>query len=173
MPFASARQAIPNPSNPSQAAERQRAEDFASKLHKLHDMLQEQLYLSQTQIEEQANKRRTPAPDYKVEDLVWLNGRNIKTQRPCRKLDDKNIGPCRVIEKISPTSYKLQLPEGLEKVHPVFLLSLLWWYSNDPLPGQHNDSPPPIHLDSNEEEWEVEKILDSRIHYGRLQYKAQ
>ena len=173
MPFASTRRAIPNPSNPSQAAERQRAEDFASKLHKLHDMLQEQLYLSQTQMEEQANKHRTPAPDYKVEDLVWLNGRNIKTQRPCRKLDDKNIGPCRVIEKISPTSYKLQLPEGLEKVHPVFHSSLLRWYSNDPLPGQHNDPPPPIHLDSDEEEWEVEKILDSRIHYGRLQYKAQ
>jgi hypothetical protein len=52
MPFASARQAIPNPSNPSQAAERQRAEDFASKLHKLHNMLQEQLYLSQTRMKE-------------------------------------------------------------------------------------------------------------------------
>jgi hypothetical protein len=123
-------------------------------------------------METQANKNRKPAPDYKPEDLVWLDGRNIKTQRPSRKLDDKNIGPCKVLEKVGSTSFKLKLPEGLEKLHPVFHSSLLRWHRDDPLPGQINDPPPPIMID-DQDEYEVEEILDSRAHYGRLQYKAK
>ena len=68
--------------------------------------------------------------------------------------------------------FKLKLPEGLEKLHPVFHSSLLRWHRDDPLPGQINDPPPPIMID-DQDEYKVEEILDSRAHYSRLQYKAK
>ena len=114
--------------NPSQEVEREKANKFATKIRKLHQELQEQISLSQTRMETQANKNRKPAPNYKPGDLVWLDGRNIKTQRPSRKLDDKNIGPCKVLEKVGSTSFKLELLEGLEKLHLVFHLALLQWH---------------------------------------------
>jgi len=44
---------------------------------------------------------------------------------------------------------------------------------NNPLPGQHIDPEPPVHVDG-EEEYEVEQILDSRL-FGKakkLQYRV-
>ena len=41
--------------------------------------------------------------------------------------------------------------------------------ANDPYPGQIAPPPPAIIID-REEEWEVETIVDSGLHYNRLQY---
>jgi hypothetical protein len=46
------------------------------------------------------------------------------------------------------------------KIHPVFHSNLLRLDPNDALPSQHIPPPPPIIVDG-EEEWEVERILDS------------
>jgi hypothetical protein len=43
--------------------------------------------------------------------------------------------------------------------------------SADTLPGQVDPEEEPIEVDGNPE-WQVDEILDSRIHRGRLQYKA-
>ena len=56
-----------------------------------------------------ANGSRKPAPLYKRGDYVWLSMKNIKTTRPTKKLDFKNIR-CKVIEPVGPSSYKLDLP---------------------------------------------------------------
>ena len=58
------------------------------------------------------------------------------------------------------------------KIHPVFHSNLLRLDPNDALPSQHTPPSPPIIVDG-EEEWEVERILDSQLHYRKLQYKAQ
>ena len=58
------------------------------------------------------------------------------------------------------------------KVHPVFHVSLLGTTANDPLSGQHIEPPPPVIVDG-EESWEVEEILDSRLHYRRGRYKVK
>jgi hypothetical protein len=65
----------------------------------------------------------------------------------------------------------------MTRLSKVFHTSLLRLAEDDPLPGQLNQPEPPILIaidESNEhEEWEVDKILDSRYHYGRCQYKVQ
>jgi hypothetical protein len=48
------------------------------------------------------------------------------------------------------------------KIHPVFHSNLLRLDTNDALPSQHIPPMPPI-IVNGEEEWEVERILDSRI----------
>ena len=55
------------------------------------------------------------------------------------------------------------------KIHPVFHVSLLEPISTDTIPGRKQIPPPPIIL-NNEIEYEVQKILDSRIKYKKLEY---
>ena len=55
------------------------------------------------------------------------------------------------------------------KIHPVFYVGFLQPVPQSTIPGRTFPEPPPILVD-NEEEFEVENILDSRIYRGRLQY---
>jgi len=48
-----------------------------------------------------------------------LNGRNIKTRRPSKKLDHKNYGPFQVEKIVSPLAVRLTLPKKW-KIHNVF-----------------------------------------------------
>ena len=81
------------------------------------------------------------------------------------------IGPFKVLQKVGYNAYKLELPPSM-KIHNVFHSSLLWLAPDDPLPGQQIPEPPPIVIDG-QDEWEVDKILDSRRHYQKLQYKVK
>jgi hypothetical protein len=163
-------QTDPQARHPKDKIELRRALDTAKKLHDLWEWLQEQIGLAQTRMEHFADQSRKPAPAYKVGDKVYLSARNIKTQRPSKKLDVKNLGPFEVLEKVGPTSYRLKLDEGM-KIHPVFHSNLLRLDPENPLPGQVIAPPEPIEIDG-EPEYEVEKVLDSRIRHGRVQYKV-
>jgi len=68
--------------------------------------------------------QRSEPPKYQIGDLVMLNGRNIKTRRPSRKLDHKNHGPFQVEKIVSPLTVRLTLPWKW-KIHNVFHVSLL------------------------------------------------
>ena len=63
---------------------------------------------------------------YKSGDTLWLNGENIQTMRPSRKLDVRRMGPFKVLEIVGDgqAAYKLGLPTQM-RVHPVFHISLL------------------------------------------------
>jgi hypothetical protein len=115
-----------------------------------------------------ADASRKPAPAYQPGDKVWLSSRNLRTQRPSKKLDSKNLGPFKVLEKVGATSYRLQLPASMQ-IYPVFHSNLLRLDPDNPLPGQIQEPPPPIKIEG-EEEFEVSKIKDSRRYRGRLQY---
>ncbi|QRW00944.1 hypothetical protein RhiJN_28962 [Ceratobasidium sp. AG-Ba] len=52
-------------------------------------------------------------PDYKVGDKVWLDAKNIETQRPSKKLDHQRLGPFKIAEQISPAAYRLELPASM------------------------------------------------------------
>jgi Chromo (CHRromatin Organisation MOdifier) domain len=119
-------------------------------------------------MQKQANKHRRN-PDFGPGDKVWITTKNWKTDRPSRKLDYQMAGPYEVLEKVG-HAFRVKLPESV-KVHPVFSADKLRKAASDPLPGQKNDPPPPVRV-SGEEEWEVEKILNSRLSRNTLQYQA-
>ena len=160
----------PKARHPKDKVELRRAVDTAKKLHGLWEWLQEQIGLAQTRMEHYANQSRKPAPAYQVGDKVFLSARNIRTQRPSKKLDSKNLGPFEVLERVGPTSYRLKLDNSM-RIHPVFHSNLLRLDPENPLPGQVQEPADPIEIDG-ELEYEVERILDSRLHYGRLQYRV-
>ena len=103
-------------------------------------------------------------PKYHEGDLVWLEGRNLRTNQPTAKLAARRHGPFPVEQVLSPVTYKLSLPLTWN-VHPVFHVDLLTPYQETPFHGRNYEHPPPD-LVANQEEYKVKKVLDVR-HYGR------
>ena len=79
--------------------------------------------------------------------------------RPYKKLDNKILGPFKIIEKKG-SLYKLDL-SNIIKVYPVFLVVLLFKVPDNALSRQVNEPPPPINIEG-ELEYEVEEILALR-----------
>ena len=109
-------------------------------------------------------------PKYKEGNLVWLEGKNLHTAQPTPKLGVRRHGPFKVVQVMSPVNYCLELPTQWS-IHPVFHINLLTPYCKTIMHGANYQCPPPDLVD-NTEEYEVKKILDSRLfsRRQRLQY---
>jgi hypothetical protein len=109
-------------------------------------------------------------PKYKEGDQVWLEGKNLRINQPTAKLVPRRHGPFKIIQVMSAVNYRLELPTQWS-IHPVFHIDLLTPYKETIMHGPNFTRPTPELIDG-EEEYSVEKILDSR-HFGRrrrLQY---
>jgi hypothetical protein len=109
-------------------------------------------------------------PKYKEGDLVWLEGKNLRINQPTAKLVPRRHGPFKITQVMSAVNYRLELPTQWS-IHPVFHINLLTPYKETIMHGPNFTRPTPELIDG-EEEYSVEKILDSR-HFGRrrrLQY---
>jgi hypothetical protein len=143
-----------------------RAEDFVVNLSDLSKELKKNLETASKKQENFANKHRTQAPEFKKNDKVWLNSSLILRNKN-KKLKPRKLGPFKIIKKISPVTYKLDLPKKY-RIHPIIHVSELEPYYEDNF-NRTQAPPPPVIID-DEEEYEVEKILDKRKHYGKIQY---
>jgi len=149
-------------------AEDQQVRSAVKALSEIHDHLRMEMHRAQLCYHETADTHRLPTLDYQVGDLVWLDTRNWKTQRPSAKLDHRRHGPFKIACKISSHAFRLELHSSMQ-VHPVFHVSLLEPAAQDPLLGQQQPPPPPVEIDG-EQEWFVDSILDSRMYRRLLQY---
>ncbi|QRW22942.1 Retrotransposable element Tf2 protein [Rhizoctonia solani] len=116
---------------------------------------------------ERMTSTRGVVPEYSVGKKVWLDGKNVELRTNSNKLDPKRLGPFEITEKISSHAYRLNLPETL-KIHDVFyvgLLSKVHESLSQPFPNQ----PPPETIEG-EEEYEVEKIINSKRQRGKWFY---
>jgi hypothetical protein len=105
-------------------------------------------------------------PKYKEGDQVWLEGKNLQINQPTAKLAPRRHGPFRIIQVMSAINYCLELPTQWS-IHPVFHIDLLTPYQETIMHGPNFTRPTPELIDG-EEEYSVEKILDSR-QFGRRQ----
>jgi hypothetical protein len=99
------------------------------------------------------NQRRTPAPEFHPGDKVYLDGTDMTTTRPSRKLSHKYLGPFPIERKIGNGVYRLRLPPSMSRIHPVFNVVKLTPASEDPIPGWRAVPPPPPEIVDGEEEW--------------------
>ena len=99
---------------------------------------------------------------FKDNDMVWLEGRNLRIDQPSVKLAAKRHGPFPIKRVLSPVTYQLTLPPTW-KIHDVFHVDLLTPYIETDFHGENFTRPPPD-LIAGEDEYEVEQILDSRRH---------
>ena len=130
--------------------------------------MKSELEASQKRSKEFADRHRKDSPDFTQGEKVWLLRKNIKTTRPCPKLDYTKLGPFEILQQINPVAYKLKLPENYE-IHPVFHASLLEKYFPSNIPGRHSEPPPPVEVEG-EEAWEVEAIVDAYIKNRKFYY---
>src|SRR5882762_4452479 len=107
---------------------------------------------------------RRPQRQYKEGDQVWLEGTNIRTFHPTAKLAPKRHGPFQVVKVLGLVTYQLQLPDQWQ-IHPVFHVDLLMPYKETVTHGVNYTRPPPD-LINREEEYEVERVINSR-QFGR------
>uniref|UniRef100_A0A8C5MJJ4 Uncharacterized protein n=1 Tax=Leptobrachium leishanense TaxID=445787 RepID=A0A8C5MJJ4_9ANUR len=114
-----------------------------------------------------ADRHRLQAPSYNVGDRVWLSTRNVKLRVPSMKMAPRFIGPYKIIRCVNPVAYALALPRHL-RLHNVFHTSLL----KPLLCNRYTRVVPPfLHQPEQvEEEYEVRKVLDSRLFRVALQY---
>jgi len=85
----------------------------------------DQHVVAKTKQTTQANKHRRAEPAYETGDMMYLNTKNLrrrlKRKNRSAKLYPRFIGPFPIVDAKSETStYKLELPEEYEKMHPVF-----------------------------------------------------
>jgi hypothetical protein len=149
------------PIDTTRIPENRNAEDLATDMSQITTFLQDEMALAQARYEEAANRNRHTGPTFRVGQKVWLDARNIKTLRPLKKLDWKNLGPFEITEILSPFACRLALPPSI-KIHPVFNVYLLHAANEDPLPYQVLEPPPPVEVDGVEQ-WEVEDVVDCLV----------
>jgi len=140
-------------------------------MSQLHDVLRAEISEAQIRQKEYYDQHRKPDPNLKSGDMVWFLTRNVRTTRPCKKLDYKKIGPFKILAKIGSSAYKLNLPDTM-KIHNTIHISLLEPYEDNKLPSQRQEPPPPIIMEG-EPEYELEEIIDARLYHGKLQYRAK
>jgi hypothetical protein len=134
-------------------------------MQSIEEIFRSEMSFAQAKYEYYANRSRDPAPAYQMSDEVWLNAKNITTQRPSKKLDWKNLGPFKVVKIVSLYVYELELSAGMD-IHPVFHVNLLKPAATDLYKSQRAVFPPPV-IVNDEDEYEFYEILNSKRGRGR------
>ena len=116
---------------PRREVKSQAAQDFAHNLTKAQTKAQ-----ATEMMKTFYAKKRADARNYDKGDKVWLEGSNITTTRPNRKLGEKRYGPFEVLGKEGLMAYRLKLPATWKKIHPVFNEALLTPYKPPTYPQQ-------------------------------------
>ena len=73
------------------------ATEWVNRLSKVRQEAEAALALAKAATKQQFNKHCSESQDYRPGDSVWLEGTNIKTQRPAKKLDHLRHGPFVII----------------------------------------------------------------------------
>ena len=143
-------------------------EDFIDHLHQIQKDTEKSLEQAAEDMKRFYDRNRNPLPEYEVGQKVLLDNTNLALERPSRKLSERYSGPFEVLEKIgSPAhAYRLKLPSYWKNVHPVWNVSKIHPYHEDPKNPNHPQPPP--ELVEGEPEWEVEEILGSKFMHNKL-----
>ncbi|KAJ3574926.1 hypothetical protein NP233_g1445 [Leucocoprinus birnbaumii] len=147
------------------------ADRFAQQMEEIRGQTKKALEEANKKMKERYDENKREAVEYKVGDLVWLDGTDIMDGRPTKKLAPKRYGPFLITEKIGKSAYKLLIPGTWKKIHPVFNEVKLSPYKKPVFEGQAENSETRIPEATGVEEiMEVERILDSRWRGSELQY---
>ena len=83
------------------------AKSYITDLDKLHDFLQSEMLEAQKHYQGPADAKRSPAPDFKAGDQVYLKAKYLHSTRPSKKLSKKYLGPFMRISKPGTHSFMI------------------------------------------------------------------
>ena len=120
-------------------------------------------------MKKQFNKKRQNPQGLKVGNNVWLENKNIQSNRPSKKLDQKQYKPFRISKDISLGVFQLEFLEGWV-IHNMFNEELLTQYVKLKFKGQHEEPASPPTIINEKEEYEVEEVRKHRKQERGTQY---
>ena len=93
-------------------------------------IIRERLKVAQDRQKSYADVRQRDL-EFEVNDLVFFKvapWKGIIRFQKRGKLNPRYIGPFRIVERIGPVAYRLELPSELSRIHNVFHMSMLRKY---------------------------------------------
>jgi hypothetical protein len=143
-------------------------EDFVKHIQQVQKDTKASLEQAAEDMKRFYDRHRGPTPEFSVGQKVLLDNTDLSLNQPTRKLSERRSGPFEIVEKIGTHAYKLRLPQQWKGVHPVFHVSKIYPYREDP--ERPNFPAPPPDIVEGESEWEVERVLDARVRNRKLQF---
>ena len=137
------------------------AKEFVEMMQGMFKLAKESLEHAVKDMKRFYDRKSRVSTEYQPGDLVLLEGTNIRSDRPSKKLDTKRYGPFKVIEKVGNAAYKLKLDSKWRGIHNVFNECLLHPYTKGVFQSQKTIPPPPPDIVNGVEEQEIEEILAS------------
>ena len=99
-------------------------EDFLSGLQRSWEQITKAMEEAQKNMKKQFDRKRRNPQGLKVGDHVWLENKNIHSNRLSKKLDNKRYGLFKILKDIGSGAFELELPEGW-MIHNIFNEDLL------------------------------------------------
>jgi len=119
---------------------------------------------------ETANQKRQQSYDFKKEDKIWLNFKNICMNCLCKKFDTKNV-KYTIVKKISSHFFHLNT---LLRIHNVFHFIILQSAAIDLLSFQcMTDLQFSLQIVSDEKEFKIKKILKKKFVWHKREFKKK
>jgi len=140
------------------------------KIKKIQEEAKAVLGKAQEEIKKFTNKKREKGEEYRVGDLVLLSMKDLKWQikrRRSEKLTECFVGSYKVKGIVSSNTIELELPKSI-KIYPVVNVSRVWLYKLQ-TEGQKK-TPLKLVIIKGEEEFEVEKILNKQVVWGKEKF---
>ncbi len=103
---------------------------------------------------------------YNVKDKALLNSTNIKTNKSSKKLDHKYLKSFEIELFVDKQTYRLRLSKSYQSIHNLFHVSLLETYRE----RVEVESSSSLTLLEDDEHFETESILNSRVRYEKFEY---
>ena len=139
-------------------------------MKKIHEETKAALTMAQETMKHNYSTKKGPSQEYQIGDKVWLEGTNILTDWPIKKLDDKWHGPFAIIRKEGESVYWLNLPKTWKHIHSVFNKKFLTPFAPSQYPSQQPPKPAPPIIVEGEYEYKIDELMDFRSSQGKLQY---
>jgi hypothetical protein len=145
----------------------QSATEFTNQMKKIWEETEASLVSTADQMKCFYDRKQSKSHNYQVGDQVLLDGKNIPTMHPTKKLEDCHYGPFQIINKVGESTYRIKVPRSWKMMHPVFNEIFLKPYTPS---DQNTPKHPPPTIIEGQEEYDVEEIMDSKLIRRKLHY---
>jgi len=143
---------------------------FIEKMKKIQEEAKAALRKVQKEMKKFADRKRGKSEEYRVGDLVLLSTKDLKWQmkgRRSEKLTERFIGSYKIKGIISSNAVELDLPKSI-RIYPIVNVSRVQLYKPQ-VERQKKTLPKPVII-KEEKEFEVEKILNKRMVWGKEKF---
>jgi len=148
----------------------QKADQIVQKMKEVTEWAQLTMTVTQQIQKKMMNQKRQQSYDFKKEDKIWLNLKNIHTDHSYKKFDAKNVKYI-IVKKISLHFFCLNT---LLSIHNVFHSVMLQSAVMNALSSQHTtDLQSSSQIVNDEEEFEIDKILREKLIQERRESKKK